>query len=116
MLLFENGCARCQFGCLAQSFDHATGLGDALTGDIEGGSVVDGGADDRQPDGDVDARFDAEDLYGAVALVVVHGHDQVVVAAAGEEEGGVGGQRPVCVDAVGDQCFTAGTILWSSSP
>src|SRR6478672_4175637 len=91
VLLFENCCARGQFSCLAKSFDHATRLGDAFSGDIKGCSVVDGGADDGQSDGDVDACLDAEHFDGTVTLVVVHRHDQVVVAAAGEEEGGVGG-------------------------
>jgi hypothetical protein len=54
-----------------------------------------------QAHGDVDADFEAEDLDGAMALVVVHRDDQVVVAAAGQEEGGVGRERADGVDPVG---------------
>lgn len=35
--------------------DQAALVGNPLAGDVEGGAVVDGGADDRQAEGDVDA-------------------------------------------------------------
>ena len=44
-------------------------------------------------------------------LVVVHGDDQVVVAASGEEESGVGGEWAAGVDAVGAQGLERGHDL-----
>src|SRR6478752_5804055 len=85
----------------AQRLDHRPVVGDTGAGDVEGRAVVDGGADDGQPDRDVDARLEPEHLDGPVPLVVVHRDDEVVVAAAGEEEEGVGRERAVHVDAVG---------------
>ena len=40
-----------------------------------------------------------------MSLVVVHRDDEVVVASAGDEEDGVGWQRPAGVDPVGLQPF-----------
>ena len=36
-------------------FDQAALVGDALAGDVEGGAMIDRGADNRQAEGDVDA-------------------------------------------------------------
>ena len=56
-------------------------------------------------------------LTGPVALVVVHGDDEVEVAAPGAEEERVGGQRPVHVDAARPRRLrTAGSIFSASSP
>src|SRR4051812_3997175 len=90
---------RREVGGLSQRLDHAGLLGLARARDVEGGPVVDAGADDRQADGDVDAGLDAEDLDGPVPLVVVHRHDQVEVPAAGPEEDGVRRERSLGIDA-----------------
>lgn len=66
--------------------------------------------------GDVDTGLDAQDLHGAVPLVVVHRDDQVEVAAAGQEERGVGRERAAGVDAVGLQLFDGLGDLSASSP
>ena len=84
---------------------------DTLAGDVEGGAVVDRGADHGQAHRDVDAGLDAQDLHRAVALVVVHRHHQVVVAAAGEEERVSAGSGPTGVDAVGLQLDGRGDLL-----
>src|SRR5689334_12342641 len=89
-----------QVGGLAQRLDHAALVGLAGAGDVEGGAVVDAGADHRQAHGDVDACLEAEHLDRAVPLVVVHRHDEVEVPTAGAEEHGVGGERSEYVDAL----------------
>src|SRR5699024_9487576 len=84
---------------LAHGFAHALGSDLARAGDVERRAVIDRCADDGQSNGDVDSGIDAENLDGAVPLVVVHRDDEIVVSAAGEEEGSIGWQRPDGVDA-----------------
>ncbi len=79
---------------------HAAGVGFVFAGDVEGGAVVGGGADDGEAEGDVDAAVEVEEFDGDEALVVVHGDDEVVVALDGFDEDGVGGEGAVGVDAV----------------
>ncbi len=66
--------------------------------DIEGRAVIDRCAQDRQADADVDAAIKGEQLHRDVALVVVHGDDDVELAAGGAQKDGVGrlriGDRP----------------------
>src|SRR4029079_11039169 len=100
-----------QSPALRQGLDHATGLGNSLTCDIEGRSVIDGRADDGQADGDIDARLEAEHLDRNVSLIVVHRDDEYVIPTAGEEERGVSGQRPVHIDSFGTQRFECGNDL-----
>ena len=90
--------------------DQALLVGDALADDVEGGAVVDGGADDRQAERDVDAGevvplaggrvdLEAEQLDRDVALVVVVGDHGVVLAGAQLHEHGVArarGRRRPC--------------------
>src|SRR3954447_12127145 len=74
----------------------------SLAGLVEGGAVIDGDAKDRHAKRDVDPvdalprvalRIEAEaaHLDGDVALVVIHGHADVVRAAVRFGEEGVGG-------------------------
>jgi hypothetical protein len=70
--------------------------------------VIDGSADHRKAHGDVHAGLQSQDLDRAVPLVVVHGHHHVVVAATGQEEQGVGGQRTAHVPAPGAAGFDGG--------
>ncbi len=67
-------------------------VGLATSGDVEGRAVVDRCANDGEAKGDVDAEFEAEDLDGAVPLVVVDGDHDVEFATLGEEEEGIGGE------------------------
>ena len=68
---------------IIDGLDQAVLVGDALAGDVEGGAVIDGGADDRQAERDVDAGkllpaagrgidLEAEQLHRDVSLVVIH--------------------------------------------
>src|ERR1700731_4804375 len=70
------------------------------TGNVEGGAVVDGGADDRQTDRDIHPFVDAEDLQWAVPLVMIHRNDNIEVSPAGPEKEGVRGQRSLYVPSV----------------
>src|SRR5260370_19844957 len=85
--------ARRKRGSVAQGFDHAASVGDARARNIERRAMVYRGADDRQPDRDVDARLKAQYLDRPVALVMVHRHHEVEVSAAGAEEHRVRRQR-----------------------
>jgi len=78
-------------GCQADGLHHAGVVCYALACDVEGGAVVDGGADEGQAEVDADALFEAVDLDGDVALVVVHGEDNVVDPLDGLVEDYIGG-------------------------
>ena len=78
---------------------HVGGVGDVLAGDVEGGAVVDGGADDGDAEGDVDGGLEVDELHGDVALVVIHGDDEIEFAAQAADEDGVGGVGAGAVDA-----------------
>jgi hypothetical protein len=69
--------------------------------DIEGRAVIDGGADNWQADRDIHSGLDAEHLHWAVPLVVIHGYDDVKLAAPGAKEKRIGGQRPFNIPASG---------------
>src|SRR5689334_23235698 len=75
----------------ANGGEQALVAGDAAAGDIEGGAVVDRGADDREAEGDVDAAFEAVHLDGDVALVVILGDHDIELAPGSTPEDGVGG-------------------------
>jgi hypothetical protein len=83
--------------------------------DIEGCSVIDRGADNWQANRDIYSGFDAEHLHWTVALVVIHGYDDVKVPAPGAKEKRIGGQRPFNVPAAGptglDSRFDLGFFL-----
>ena len=64
--------------------------GYALADDVEGGAVGRGSDGRGQAGVDGDAAFEAKQLYGDLALVVIHGDDAVELAAAGAQEDGVG--------------------------
>lgn len=61
------------------SFAHAVFTSDTLACDIEGCAVIDRGADNRQADADVYAAVEGQQLHGDMALIVVHGHHDVVM-------------------------------------
>ena len=73
--------------------DQARGVGAILPGDVEGGAVIDRGADDRQAERDVDGGSEGEQLHRNESLVMVAGHDRVELAARGADEDGVAGNR-----------------------
>ena len=86
---------------MAQGFEEAALVGLAGAGDVESGAVIDGGADHGEADGDVHACLQAEDLYGTMALIVIHGDHHVEIAARGAEEQCVGGKRAFDVPSTG---------------
>ena len=57
--------------------DHAARIGDTLTGNVEGGAVVGGGADDGQAEGDVDPPPTGVHFQRDETLVVIHGHHRI---------------------------------------
>ncbi len=65
---------------------HASGIGAILAGDVEGGAVIDAGADDRNAERDVDRAFEIDQLHRNVTLVMILGDDQIVGAADGLQE------------------------------
>lgn len=71
-------------------FYHARGVGHACSSYVKSGSVVNGGPDDGQAQGDVHSSVEAKKLHGDVALIVVHGYDDVKRVIRGLEEDGVG--------------------------
>src|SRR6266516_450617 len=85
---------RSPFGCEPfgelDRLDQAALVGDPAARDIERGAVVDGGANNGQPERDVDTRqlrpfagrridLEAEQLDRDVSLVVIHGNDRIVL-------------------------------------
>ena len=87
--------ADCMFSAPARFF----------AGDVEGGAVVDGGADDGDAEAHVDGGVERDELHGDVALIVIHGDDEVVGAVGSAEEDGVGGDGAFAVDALGAAGF-----------
>ena len=69
--------------------EEAAGIGFGLPCDIEGGAVVDAGADDGEAEGGIDGGVEGEGFEGDVALIVVHADDGVGAAASFREEGGI---------------------------
>ena len=72
---------------------HVGGIGLVAAGDIEGGAVIDGGADDGQAERNIHAAGEVDELHGNVALVVIHGDDEIEFAAQGADKDGVGRVR-----------------------
>src|SRR5581483_1628165 len=75
-------------------------IGFTLTGDIEGGPVINRGANEWQPDGDVDGLAEGETLDGDQSLVVIAGDDDVELAARRAQENGVAGEGAADVDVI----------------
>src|SRR5215472_14224984 len=84
----------------ADRSSHARPAGGPFAGYVERGAMVDRGARKRQAQGDVDAFVEAAKLDRDVALIVVHRHDQVELAAAGPPEERVRRPGPAGFDAL----------------
>src|SRR4029078_12614825 len=89
--------AACQLRRQQHRCDHTLWVGQAFARDVKGGAVIDRRADDRQPERDVDRLPEGDELHRYEPLVVVTGDDDVEVAAAGADENGVAGKRPLDV-------------------
>src|SRR5262245_33150603 len=85
---------------LRDGLEQTSFIGLAGARDIEGGAMIDRSSNHRQADGDIDAALDPHHLDRAMALVVVHGHHQIEVAALRPKEQRVGGERTGHVEAV----------------
>src|ERR1035437_2446959 len=96
-----NTARRGHFGGHAHSLLHAARVGAVFSGDVEGRAVIDGGADDRNAERDVHGFFEVDQFHRDVALIVVHGDDQVKGAANRLQENRVGSVRPAAGNALG---------------
>ena len=76
--------------CDLDRFQHTLFARFARAGDIKGGAMINRGANDGQTHADVDAAVKGQQLHGDVALVMVHGDDNVIVAFDGAQEDRVG--------------------------
>src|SRR5262245_58328832 len=61
--------------------DHARGIGQVLSGDVECRAVVDRGANDREPERDVDGTSECEQLHRNQTLIVIAGDHGIELAA-----------------------------------
>src|SRR5579872_993004 len=82
----------CQFNSLPDRLEQAPFIGLPCPGNVEGRPVINRCSYYGQPDGDVHTQFKAEDLHRTVALIVIHGNDQIEVAALRAIEQRVGRQ------------------------
>src|SRR5579871_3990347 len=78
----------------ADRLQHTLFAGEALAGDVEGGAMVHRDAQNRQADGDVYAGIKTVQFDRNMALIVIHGDDQVVVAPEGAGKDSVWRMRP----------------------
>ena len=76
--------------CHLNGLYHTRGVGHPRSSDVKCSSVVNGGPDDGQTQSDVHSSVEAKKLQGDVALIVVHGYDDVERVLRGFEEDGVG--------------------------
>ena len=61
-----------------------------------------------KPERDIHAALEIDQLHGNVALVVVHGDDEIEFAAQGANEDGVGRVRAGAIDAEGARFLDGG--------
>src|SRR5690625_1434480 len=71
----------------------AVGVGTSGAGKLKCGAVVDGGAHDGKPQGDIDGAAEARVLEYRQALVVIHREHGVGLCEPRRNEGGVGRER-----------------------
>src|SRR6185295_13513154 len=64
-------------------------IGDAAPGDVESRAVIYTGADDRQPEGNVDRFAESHAFDGDQTLIVITGRDRVELAARRPHKQGV---------------------------
>ena len=80
--------------------EEAGRIGDRVPGNVEGGPVVDGSADKRKSEGDVDGAVEGECFQGDEPLIVIHADVGVGVLAPRGKESGVRRQWIGDVDAL----------------
>src|SRR4051812_6184939 len=92
-LLAAKSTFRRKLGCLPQRLNQTALVSYALARDIEGCTMIDRSTDHRQADRDVNTGLQSQYLDRAVALIMVHRNDHVVIATASQEKERVGRQR-----------------------
>ena len=98
-----------------ERFDEAIGFGDVAADDIEGAAARARGHGHRQAAVQRDAAVEAHELHRDLALVVVHRHHRIEIAAARGEEHRVGRQRPRASMPSRRERSTAGAMMSISS-
>src|SRR3990172_7535890 len=98
------GCLAATLGELGGQQDrlyHAAWIRGAGARDVEGGAVIDRGADDGEADGDVDPPFEADQLQRDMSLIVVHGDHGIEFAALQAVEERIGRVRAAYLEPLG---------------
>src|SRR6185436_14683641 len=80
-------------GCLPQRLNQTALVSNAPARNIESRTMIDRGTDHGQADRDVNTGLQPQYLDRAMALIMIHRNDHVVIAAAGQEKQRVGRQR-----------------------
>src|SRR5262249_40255926 len=96
---YESGAAKVQTHRPAHGRGHGVPARRAPPRDVIGRAVVDGGADERQSQRDVDRLTEAEQLDRGQSLIVKEREDQTELARGGAMEYGIRGYRPLDLDA-----------------
>ena len=86
--------AGCEPGCEVDRLKEAARVGNALPGDIKGGSMVDTGAGHREAERDIHGPVEGDHFDWNVSLVVVHADDRVIPLPGLWREGSVAGNGP----------------------
>ena len=81
-------------GCEVDRLKEAARVGNALPGDIKGGSMVDTGAGHREPKRDIHGPVKGDHFDWNMSLVVVHADDRVISLPGLWGEGRVAGNGP----------------------
>src|SRR5437773_90077 len=92
-LLAAKTAFRRKSGCLPQRLNQTALVSNALARNVEGRTMIDRSTDHRQADRDVNAGLQPQYLDRAMALIMIHRNDHVVIAAAGQEKECIGRQR-----------------------
>jgi hypothetical protein len=87
-----------QLGRKKYRFDHARGVRDPPSRDIEGGAVVDRGADYWETEGHIDCISECKAFDSDQRLVVKEGKNGVELAAGRAQKQGISGEGPHNVD------------------
>src|SRR4051812_48135914 len=89
----------CQGNRLVDSFDQTLLVGFARSCNVKGCPVINRGPNHWQSDRDIHPGFNPQHLHRSVPLIVVHGDNQIEVAALSTEKQCVRRQGTLCLDA-----------------
>src|SRR5262245_16857332 len=88
----------CQLIGQPAGVSQTSGECETFPGDVERRPVIDRGADDRQPERDIDPTFEIEQLHRNVSLVMIHTDHRIVAAFERLHKNGVRRKWPVHVN------------------